>query len=69
MSQPLLSYTELRDQLRQAPMTWLPALLKTLIYQCLIKKPFREGALLSTIQTLIIKGGDPEELKAETHVE
>jgi hypothetical protein len=66
-----LSFSELRNELREAPLTWLPALLKTIIFQCVIKKPYKDDHLLPVIQGIIKDGTDVANGRAqeEIHVE
>lgn len=47
-SEPL-GYEELEQQLRQAPLTWLPGLLFTLVMVCVRQQIFQEGGLVRTV--------------------
>lgn len=42
-------YEELEQQLRQAPLTWLPGLLFTLVMVCVRQQIFQEGGLVRTV--------------------
>lgn len=44
-SPPMLDYEILRRQLTEAPMTWLPAILATVVNCCDLKGVFQEGGL------------------------
>lgn len=44
-----LSYTELEQQLKQAPLTWLPGLLYTLVTECVRRRVFQDGGLIRAV--------------------
>lgn len=44
-----LCYGELKQQLQQAPLTWLPGLLFTLVTVCVRQRVFQEGGLVRTV--------------------
>ena len=45
----LLGYTELEQQLRQAPLTWLPGLLFTLVTVCVQRNVYQAGGLIAAV--------------------
>jgi hypothetical protein len=47
-----LSYSEIRDAIKEAPMTWLPALFTVTVEQCIAKKVFQPGGMTRHIDKI-----------------
>lgn len=48
-----MSYLELRDGIKDAPKTWLPALLVEIVRQCEKERVFIDGGLVRTVEKII----------------
>jgi len=48
-----ISYEDLVDEIKERPITQLPALLIVITEQCLLKKVFVDGGLLQTVSTVV----------------
>ncbi|KKL79543.1 hypothetical protein LCGC14_2013780 [marine sediment metagenome] len=53
-----LSFTRQERELSEAPSTWLPALLRTLVVTAKKKEVFNEGGLLRFVKTVLELDGD-----------
>jgi len=60
-----MNYETLIQEIKNAPMTWLPGIFHVVITQCVVKKVFNKGYMSDRIEDVEAIYGDDEEEEGE----